>query len=461
MVDYANAISATPQEVAKVPRSAVEETAGIDRQTFRDSLLSNESSAPEVKATAAQMAPAARPAGPLNAHTQSAPGTGGTGRADEVDGAGGTDGSEASSRVCALVELHALKLNITSAKSALLHAIPATKTKSKALNPSAEPLQKRDAGSEVRSGLLQPDRTEVPGSAIAAYIAAQPAGLPQSVRPQAINATPPAANKPDAATLRNAKPPTSLHTTVASAASPSASVALAPETAQHKPQLMSAPANVVHEHADASPGQTWQSGIAGAMSLISNTRSASSHGPHPPPDAPSPSPQPEQPGDARTLAATPNSLEVGVANGSHGWLRVRAELDASGLVRAAVVASSAGSAEALSRHLPEMSAYLTQESTRIGSLVVHASAQSGAASSQANGSEGFSGMGRFSGGQPGQSSAGGEAEYRVQARRRQDAAAASYESATGLRIAGGMGSNLAAFPAWQNGTTTHWVSVRV
>jgi len=167
------------------------------------------------------------------------------------------------------------------------------------------------------------------------------------------------------------------------------------------------------------------------------------------------------PGETRTLAASPNSLEVGVANGTHGWLRVRAELDQSGMVTAAVVASSATSAETLSRHLPEMSAYLAQESTRIGMLVVHASAPTGASSTTANSSTGFAAVGQFGGGQQGGKSAGEEARYLPTTAPRQRAPAESYDYPLGLELAPGVRSSIAGLSAWQGGIATHWVSVRV
>ncbi len=53
-----------------------------------------------------------------------------------------------------------------------------------------------------------------------------------------------------------------------------------------------------------------------------------------------PVPAADWPGEAKTLSATPQVLEVGVASGTHGWLRVRAELGhgrRSGGVRGRVV----------------------------------------------------------------------------------------------------------------------------
>lgn len=75
-------------------------------------------------------------------------------------------------------------------------------------------------------------------------------------------------------------------------------------------------------------------------------------------------------GGHRTLAATPTVLEVGIPNGTQGWLKVRAEL-AGGGVNASVSAASSAGQEMLHRELPAMTAYLQQEKVAVNSLVVH------------------------------------------------------------------------------------------
>lgn len=77
-----------------------------------------------------------------------------------------------------------------------------------------------------------------------------------------------------------------------------------------------------------------------------------------------------QPGDARTLSSTPLTLEVGVSTGTHGWLRVRAEMGDGGAVVASVVASSPVAAEALHRGLPAMHEYLVHEQVGIASVAI-------------------------------------------------------------------------------------------
>ncbi len=76
----------------------------------------------------------------------------------------------------------------------------------------------------------------------------------------------------------------------------------------------------------------------------------------------------------RALAASPTMLEVGVPGGSHGWLKIRAELTGDGAVHASVSSNSAAAAEMLRRELPSLTTYLHQEQVSVGSLVVHASA---------------------------------------------------------------------------------------
>ena len=75
-------------------------------------------------------------------------------------------------------------------------------------------------------------------------------------------------------------------------------------------------------------------------------------------------------GDTRTLVATPNVLEVGITGGSHGWLRVRAELGHTGEVTASLVASNAASAETLHKSLGAITDYLKSESVGVSSLAV-------------------------------------------------------------------------------------------
>lgn len=77
-------------------------------------------------------------------------------------------------------------------------------------------------------------------------------------------------------------------------------------------------------------------------------------------------------GEAKVFAATPGVLEVGIPSGTHGWLRVRAEVGNEGEINASLVTRSAGAAEELHKELPSISAFLTSEQVGISTVVVHA-----------------------------------------------------------------------------------------
>jgi hypothetical protein len=79
----------------------------------------------------------------------------------------------------------------------------------------------------------------------------------------------------------------------------------------------------------------------------------------------------------RTLSATPTALEVGIPDGTHGWLKVRAEITDGGVVNASVSAASAASQEMLHRELPSLTAYLQSEKVAVNSVVVHPPAGTG------------------------------------------------------------------------------------
>jgi len=78
-------------------------------------------------------------------------------------------------------------------------------------------------------------------------------------------------------------------------------------------------------------------------------------------------------GEHRALAASPTMLEIGVSGGSHGWLKIRAELAGDGAVHASVLSSSTAGAETLRRELPSLTTYLRHEQVALGSIVVHTS----------------------------------------------------------------------------------------
>jgi hypothetical protein len=82
----------------------------------------------------------------------------------------------------------------------------------------------------------------------------------------------------------------------------------------------------------------------------------------------------------RTLSATPTALEVGIPDGTHGWLKVRAEMTDGGVVNASVSAASSASQEMLHRELPSLTAYLQSEKVAVNTVVVHPTASTGAES---------------------------------------------------------------------------------
>jgi len=80
----------------------------------------------------------------------------------------------------------------------------------------------------------------------------------------------------------------------------------------------------------------------------------------------------------RTLSATPTALEVGIPDGTHGWLKVRAEMTDGGVVNASVSAASSASQEMLHRELPSLTAYLQTEKVAVNLVVIHSTAGTGA-----------------------------------------------------------------------------------
>ena len=82
-------------------------------------------------------------------------------------------------------------------------------------------------------------------------------------------------------------------------------------------------------------------------------------------------------GMPRMLAATPTSLEVGIQNGTNGWLKVRAEMADGGVVNASVSSPSPMAIEMLHRELPALTAYLQEEKVAVNTVVVHAASSAG------------------------------------------------------------------------------------
>jgi hypothetical protein len=97
-------------------------------------------------------------------------------------------------------------------------------------------------------------------------------------------------------------------------------------------------------------------------------------------------------GAPRMLAATPTSLEVGIQNGTHGWLKVRAEMTDGGVVNASVSASSSAGQEMLHRELPALSAYLQEEKVAVNAVIVHAPSVAGTDARSSSGTDGAGGQ---------------------------------------------------------------------
>ena len=79
----------------------------------------------------------------------------------------------------------------------------------------------------------------------------------------------------------------------------------------------------------------------------------------------------------KTLQATPTVLEVGVPGGTHGWLKIRAEVGEGGAIRASISSPTKDGEEALHRDLPAMSAYLESERVPVSLQVGHSQALAG------------------------------------------------------------------------------------
>ncbi len=79
----------------------------------------------------------------------------------------------------------------------------------------------------------------------------------------------------------------------------------------------------------------------------------------------------------KTLTATPTSLEVGVSNGTHGWLKIRAEMTEGGSVNTSLSTSSSTGQEMLHRELPSLAAYLKSEHVAVNAVVVQPMPASG------------------------------------------------------------------------------------
>ncbi|HEY5056803.1 MAG TPA: hypothetical protein VII58_11625 [Acidobacteriaceae bacterium] len=71
------------------------------------------------------------------------------------------------------------------------------------------------------------------------------------------------------------------------------------------------------------------------------------------------------------IASGPSRLEVGIFDGTHGWLKVRAEMTAAGEIATSLTVK-APAIQALHAALPEIAGYLQSEGINIASLDLHA-----------------------------------------------------------------------------------------
>jgi hypothetical protein len=71
----------------------------------------------------------------------------------------------------------------------------------------------------------------------------------------------------------------------------------------------------------------------------------------------------------QTLAVTPNSLEVGVQNGTQGWLKIRAEIGEQGDVKASLATASPVTEQMLKGQMPALNAYLHSEQMSITATI--------------------------------------------------------------------------------------------
>jgi hypothetical protein len=151
-----------------------------------------------------------------------------------------------------------------------------------------------------------------------------------------------------------------------------------------------------HAHVDAAFSQLpassigLQPSVAGMAGVPTQTMAANhSQVPAPGTEARSGSPMGAGPAGLQghqVLASGSAQLDVGVFDGTHGWLRVRAELGSDGAVSASLTASALGH-ESLRAVLPEMANYLEAEAVSVSKIAVHRAAE-GAPNMAPNAGEG-------------------------------------------------------------------------
>lgn len=149
-----------------------------------------------------------------------------------------------------------------------------------------------------------------------------------------------------------------------------------------------APLVAPHDVQHLNRGISWQGDGVGSIGSVATSASHLTSVAKSSPVASPPIEVTSQATDLKTLVATPNVLEVGIASGSHGWLKVRAEFAQTGEVTASVVAATSSAAQSLHKELPEITAYLAGERLGVSSLVVNSAEPSAGAQDSAPNSGG-------------------------------------------------------------------------
>jgi hypothetical protein len=89
---------------------------------------------------------------------------------------------------------------------------------------------------------------------------------------------------------------------------------------------------------------------------------------------PAAAPQSSATPEHQVLCSAPTKLEVGVFDDTHGWLRIRAELDTSGGISASLTAPTTAH-PALHASLPQMAGYLQSEAIGVTRIDLHRGAE--------------------------------------------------------------------------------------
>ena len=158
-----------------------------------------------------------------------------------------------------------------------------------------------------------------------------------------------------------------------------------------------------------------------------------------------------------TLAATATTLEVGMPGGTHGWLKIRAEMGSAGEVTAALSSSSSSGQAMLRRELPALSSFLQEERLTVHAVVLDkVAAGAGITGSMQGGSSESTGDGRAQQGRSQQGQWNGE-DAQGEASRQDKAREWSFAEES-MGYEGWSGAEL--LPQVMYGSGGGWLSVR-